>query len=144
MPTNLALPDDLIETRERLLERAALVGDQELEERLLFDHLSGAGRVFDARNLDDNSVGADGLDDRLRNANAVDARPNRLHGASNRVLLVGHGDALLRVIDLEGEVGAALKVETLLERDTPRDEWVQIPVLSTNLSGLVAWKKSDK
>ena len=96
-----------------LLERARLVGDLELEERRLLHDVGGAALVVDARELDDDAVGADLLHHRLGDAELVDARADDLERAIERLALVL--DGALRLVDREREVHAALQVEPLLE-----------------------------
>ena len=85
-----ALLDDLIELRQRPLERLRLVGDLELEERLLLDELARALGILDAGNLDDDAIVALLLHDRLRDAESLDTRAHGLQRAIDRFgLLVG-------------------------------------------------------
>ena len=108
-----ALLHDLVEPRQRLLERLRLVGDLELEERLLLDELARALRILDARDLDDDAIVALLLHDRLGDAEPFDARAHRLQRAIDRFGLLVGGMRLLRVVDLEREIRPALEVEAL-------------------------------
>ena len=108
-----ALLDDLIELRKRALERLRLVSNLELQERLLLHQLARALRILNARNLDDDAIVALLLDDRLRHAEAFDARADRLQRAIDRFRLLSRRNRLLRVVDLEREIRAALEIEAL-------------------------------
>ena len=98
----------------RAVERAGLVGDAELEEGALLHDRAGALRVGDAGELDHDAVIADLLDQRLGDAELVDALAE--HGEGQVDVLLGIGRDLLRLVELEGEVHAALEVEPVLDR----------------------------
>ena len=100
--------------RERAIEGAGLVGDAELEEGALLDDGPGALGIGDAGELDHDAVIADLLDDRLGDAELVDALAE--HGEGQVDVLLRVGRDLLRLVELEGEVHAALEVETVLDR----------------------------
>ena len=105
---------DRVEAWEDLLECVRLVGDLEFEERLVLRDLDGPLTVVDARDLDDDAVVPGLLDDRLGDAQPLDACADDLQRAVDRLCLVR--DRALRVVDLEREVHTALQVETLPQR----------------------------
>ena len=84
----------------------------ELEHRRLADRLDGGVRVLDTRQLDDDAALALALDDRLREAERVDAL---LHDGDDAVhrIVVDLGD--IRILCLEHDVRAALQVESLAD-----------------------------
>ena len=98
-----------------LLEAAGT--DLEFKEgRFLHDVLRTL-RVVNAGKLDDDSVIARFLNERLGHTKLVDTIANDFEGVVDRLALVG--DRTLRLIDREREVHPALKVETELQRNTP-------------------------
>ena len=105
---------DGVEARQRALERLRLVGDLELEERRLLHHRLCTFGVVDARQLDDDAVGARLLDDGLAHAELVDAVADDRDRAVERLGLVR--DGALRLVDREREVHAALQVKSALQR----------------------------
>src|SRR5262249_30193614 len=112
-----ALLDQRIEPRQSALERLGLVGDLELEERLLLDELARALGVLNAGNLHDDAIVTLLLDDRFGNAEAVDTRANRLQRALDGLGPLVRSDGLLGVVDLEREVCTTLEVEAALQRN---------------------------
>ena len=99
---------------QRLLERAGLVGDAELQERAALHDGLGAGGLGDAGQLDDDAAVAHLLDERLGHAELVDALAQ--HGEGKVEIALGVGRDLLRLVELEGEVHPALQIESQLER----------------------------
>ena len=103
-----------------LLQRVGLVGDPELEERApLDDGLGAAGSVMPASSTTiRQSPGL--LHQRLLDAELVD--PLAQHRERQIEVPLGIGGDLLRLVELEGQVHAALEVEAPLERDAG-DRW---------------------
>ena len=100
---------------KRLLQRAGLVGDAELEEGAPLDDRLGARGIGDAGQLDHDAVVARLLHQGLLDAELVDPLPEDRQRQIQVALGIG-GD-LLRLVELERQVHAALEVEAPLERD---------------------------
>ena len=99
---------------QRLLQRLGLVGDPELEEGAPLHDGLGPGGLGDAGQLDHDPGVAHLLDQRLGDAELVDALPQ--HGEREIEVALGIGRDLLGLVELEGEVHPTLEVEAQLER----------------------------
>ncbi len=85
-----------------------------MKERRFLNDVHRALRIIDARQLDDDSVVAGLLHQRLRDAELIDTSADDLERSIDCLALVGN-DAL-GLVDFEREVHAALEIESALER----------------------------
>ena len=87
----------------------------------LLDDLPRALRILNAGDLDDDAIVALLLHHRLGDAEALDASAHRLQRAIDRVRDLVWSDRLLGLVDLEREVRAALKIQSLSQRNVALD-----------------------
>ncbi len=103
-----------IHGRQRGVERAGLVGETELQRGVGFDHVLGALRIVESGELDDDLAAPELLDQRLTDAELIDALAQHIEGAHDGA--VGVGDATKRRVEPQLEVHAALQIESQLDR----------------------------
>jgi len=106
-----------VDLGQRVSEQVLHVGDAELEERGALDDALGPGRIFFARQLDDEAAAPLNLDDGLARAELVDPRAHHLLSALDGVGAVG--DGALRLVHFERQVNTALQIEPEIDRHAP-------------------------
>jgi hypothetical protein len=115
-----------VHRRKDLLQRCRLVGDLELEKRApLHDSLSPGG-VGNAGELHHDAVVSDLLDHGLLDPELINSLAQ--HGQGQVQILLRVGGDLLGLVELEGQVHSALKIESALERHSGHHHIVHDPV----------------
>ncbi len=130
-----------VHRREASIQRAGLVGQTEFEEGGLLDDPFGATRVGDPGQLHHDPLTADLLDEGLGDPELVGPFPQHLNCPFD--VLRGIGGHLVRLVELEGQVHAALEVEPVLDGDFFDLHVVHHPVGSTLPGGDLARDQID-
>jgi hypothetical protein len=107
------VPQGAIHGGKRLFQRSGLVGDLEFEECAPLHDAFGPGGIGDTGQLNHDPVVPHLLDQRLLHPELVDPLPQ--DGERQIEVLLGIGGHLLGLIQLEGEMHAALKIEAALQ-----------------------------
>jgi hypothetical protein len=107
--------DGPVDARQGLLQVGGREHQLELEERVPLDDVLGALLVAHAGELHDEPVVSDLLDERLLDPELVDPRANDAVDPVDHVGLGIFRHGAVRIVHLEHEVHAALKIEAQLE-----------------------------